>query len=86
MDDQLSANRLPWLRWLPADERADCLMDLRVHLEAGADTGNLLPFSHAMAAWRSTAEVWRDPELAARLRTPFSGIGEVIARPTAAHL
>ncbi|SDN45953.1 hypothetical protein [Allokutzneria albata] len=81
--EDLLAEQLSWLHWLPADERADCMKDLLAHLMAGADTGNLLPFARAMAAWQSTAEVWSDPELATRLRSSFAGDGDGLDRPSA---
>lgn len=42
------------------------------HLLAGAETGLLLPFARALREWKATAEVYSDPELARRLRGPFS--------------
>ena len=39
-------------------------------------------FTHDLNAWRITAEVWSDPDLAARLHGEFIGdIGEVPALP-----
>lgn len=75
------AAALPWLRWLPDDEREACDGELLGELEAGAATGNLEPFSRAMRSWMSTAEAWSDPELARRLGSAFPGDGPEIARP-----
>ncbi|WP_250287078.1 MULTISPECIES: hypothetical protein [unclassified Frankia] len=71
-----------WPHWLPAAERRRCVDDLLGHLAAGAETGTLLPFARALAQWRSTAEVWSDPDLARRLQGPFPGDGAPIERPT----
>ncbi len=79
--EDILAEQLPWLHWLPPDERDDCMKDLLAHLAAGADTDSLMPFARALAAWQSTAEVWSDPELAERLSTDFSGTGTTIDRP-----
>ncbi len=58
---------VPWLHWLPDGERRICIEQLIAGLDAGAATGNLEPFARALLAWKSTAEVWSDPELARRL-------------------
>lgn len=78
----LFAAELPWLRWLPEAEQSQCVDELFGELAAGADTGVLEPFARALAAWRSTAEAWSDPELARRLQGPFDGEGEEISRPS----
>jgi hypothetical protein len=74
-------NELSWLYWLPKTEMHKCLEDLSGNLAAGLQTGNLVPFGQAMEAWKSTAEVWSDPELAASLRQEFAGDGPEITRP-----
>jgi hypothetical protein len=77
----LLRQELPWIRWLPEAEQAQCAGELIGELAAGADTGVLEPFARALAAWRSTAEVWSDPDLARRLQGPFAGDGDEIPRP-----
>jgi hypothetical protein len=72
---RLIADEMPWLIWLPEDERATCVQELVANLAAGADTGTLEPFARAVREWRDTAEVWADPELANRFRTGFPGDG-----------
>ena len=81
----LMAEELPWLRWLPESQRANCVAELLGDLAAGADTGSLEPFGRTLAAWRSTAEVWADPELAKRLLTDHPGDGPEISRPADAR-
>ncbi|HEX4703029.1 MAG TPA: hypothetical protein VH352_12925 [Pseudonocardiaceae bacterium] len=78
---ELLTDEFPWLRWMLPDERTQCMADLLADLTAGAETGTLLLFGQTVAAWRSTAEVWADPDLAARLSGPFDGTGEAITRP-----
>lgn len=73
---------LPWMRWLPETDRKECIDELLGELVAGADTGVLEPFARALAAWRSTAEVWSDPGMARRLQGPFAGDGATIPRPS----
>ncbi|MFI5714501.1 hypothetical protein [Nocardia sp. NPDC051750] len=69
--EEVFAEELPWLTWLPADARPQCVTELLDQLLAGAATGLLLPFARAFGEWQSTAEIYSDPELAARLRGPF---------------
>jgi PHD/YefM family antitoxin component YafN of YafNO toxin-antitoxin module len=79
--EELLADEFPWLHWLPEAERVKCVQELLADLVAGADTGLLLPFSRNLASWRSTAEIWSDPELAERLQGPFPGDGPELNRP-----
>ena len=80
--EEVLAEELPWLSWLPAEERPTCVRELLADLVAGADTGLLTPFARNLASWRSTAETWSDPRLARELQGPFDGDGPVIDRPT----
>ncbi|MEV5413483.1 hypothetical protein AB0K60_32210 [Thermopolyspora sp. NPDC052614] len=82
--EEVLAEELPWTTWLPETERQECVRDLLRHLIAGADTGELLPFSRALTSWRSTAVVWSDPELARELQGPFTGDGPEVPRPVEA--
>ena len=82
--EELLAEELPWLAWLPATERRVCVRELLADLVAGADTGLLTPFARNLTSWRSTAQAWSDPTLARRLQGPFEGDGPVIERPTTA--
>lgn len=79
--EEVLAEELPWLTWLPETERRDCVNELLDHLLAGADTGELLPFGRTLASWRSTAVVWSDPQLARELQGPFPGDGTDVPRP-----
>ncbi|KAA2252918.1 hypothetical protein F0L68_34065 [Solihabitans fulvus] len=80
---ELLAEEFAWMRWLPESERTLCVADLLADLSAGAETGYLLPFANTVAAWRSTAEVWSDPDLARALSSPITveGDGVEITRP-----
>jgi PHD/YefM family antitoxin component YafN of YafNO toxin-antitoxin module len=69
--EEVFADELPWLKWLPAEARPECVTELLDDLLAGADTGLLVPFARALREWKSTAEIYSDPELARRLRGPF---------------
>ncbi|WFE25732.1 hypothetical protein O7623_20460 [Solwaraspora sp. WMMD791] len=79
--EELLAEELPWLTWLPPEERVVCVRELLADLVAGADTGLLTPFARNLASWRSTAEAWADPSLARDLQGPVDGDGPVIDKP-----
>lgn len=79
--EEVLAEELPWVTWLPEAERDTCVRELLAHLVAGADTGELLPFGRALISWRSTAVVWSDPQLARDLQGPFPGDGPAVSRP-----
>jgi hypothetical protein len=74
-------DRFRWMHWLPKAQRHQCVADVLANLDAGADTGSLVPFALAVTSWRSTAEVWSGPNLARRLHGPLDGDGPVIERP-----
>ncbi|WP_248965298.1 hypothetical protein [Sphaerisporangium perillae] len=79
--EEVLAEELPWTTWLPESERHACVRELLGHLMAGADTGELVPFSRALTSWRSTAVAWSDPQLARDLQGPFPGDGAEVPRP-----
>lgn len=79
--EEALAEELPWLTWLPDEERPNCVRELLADLLAGAETGLLVPFARNLASWRSTAEAWSDPRLARDLQGPFDGDGAAIHRP-----
>ena len=80
--EEVFAEELAWLTWLPAEARPECLGDLLDQLLAGAETGLLVPFARALREWKSTAEIYSDPELARRLRGPFDTSAAVdVPRP-----
>jgi hypothetical protein len=79
--EDLLACELPWITWLPVEERHTCVQELLADLVAGADTGHFTPFARNLASWRSTAEIWSDPKLARQLRGPFDGDGPLLERP-----
>jgi hypothetical protein len=66
--EQAMVETLSWMGWLPAVDRAMCLQELVSDLRSSADTGQILPFATSLAAWRSTAISYQDPEVFARLR------------------
>jgi hypothetical protein len=75
------AEELPWVTWLPEDDRKTCLKELVDNLWASSDAETFTPFVQVMTEWRHTAEVWADPELGNRLRAPADGEGPELVRP-----
>ncbi|MFF3227770.1 hypothetical protein ACFYV7_33590 [Nocardia suismassiliense] len=84
--EEVFSEELPWLKWLPDTGRTEAVNELLDHLIAGADTGLFTPFARDLVAWRHTAEIYAQPELARRLADPFepSEFTEV-ARPGGAE-
>ncbi|WP_242891841.1 hypothetical protein [Actinomadura litoris] len=80
--EEALAEELPWLVWLPVEERPQAVGELLDNLIAGVDTREFGPFLRALGAWRSTAIAWSDPNTARRLADPFDETGgEVVGRP-----
>ncbi len=75
---------LPWLHWLPDDDRALAVKEIFQEMLAGAETGLFAPFSQTLVEWRDTAMIWSDPELARRLASAHPGDGPEITRPSRA--
>lgn len=57
----------PWVRYLPEEDVREFLVELVETIHACDDLDNLAPLEVAVAAWRSTAEVYADPKLRAAL-------------------
>ncbi|MGW5752206.1 hypothetical protein [Nocardia rhamnosiphila] len=70
--EEVLAEELLWLRWLPAEHRPEAIGELLDDLLAGADTGHYLPFLRDLIAWKHTAEIYTDPALVAELSGPFN--------------
>lgn len=71
----------PWITWLPADDQVACVRELTADLAASIDTGSFVRFHDDLVAWRHTAEVWADPDLAAALQGDLAGGAGSVARP-----
>ncbi|MHA4818770.1 hypothetical protein ACXZ65_30985 [Streptomyces aculeolatus] len=58
----------PWVRYLPAHEMRTFSVELVETLGAAADLDNSAGFAQLITEWKSTAEVYADPELHAALK------------------
>ena len=63
----------PWVRHLPDDEKQEFVAEWLDTLRAAADMDNNAAVEGVVAAWRSTAEVYADPELYAILTGEHDG-------------
>ena len=63
----------PWVRHLPDDEKQEFVAEWLDTLRAAADLDNNAAVEGVVAAWRSTAEVYADPELYAILTREHDG-------------
>lgn len=77
-DDTLStrfpdalASGLPWMSFLPEEDRARFAREAADMLRACAAVGRYAAFSTLIEEWRATAAVWSDPALARSLNAPI---------------
>jgi hypothetical protein len=84
-DDELAATIVAgfaWSKHLPEDDRRLFVDEVRTELRNSMATGNLEPYFQLIDAWRSTAEVWADPETLAILTTDPDPTGDPDADPS----
>jgi hypothetical protein len=72
---------LPWLDFLPDDDRALAISEITDALGAATVTGHFDRVVQSIVEWRHTAEVHADPELLERLLGPLPGDGPELSRP-----
>lgn len=63
----------PWVRFLPAKEVREFLIELVETANACAELDNMAPLEPVVVAWRRTAEIHADPELHRALTEPHDG-------------
>ncbi|MGW5703823.1 hypothetical protein [Amycolatopsis japonica] len=73
----------PWVRYLPKVDVQAFVVELVDTLERADSLGNPAPVANLVAAWKSTAEVHADPELAEILAQDVEDFGPVPAPKTA---
>lgn len=72
---------LPWIAWLPVDDRALCTTELIADLAASATVHSFARLHHDIVAWRHTAEAWSDPVVADRLMRSIETHTDDVERP-----
>lgn len=65
------ASTLPWVSFLPEEDRRTFASEATDTLRACASLGRYTAFASLIDDWRATAEVWSDPELARSLNEPI---------------
>ncbi|MBT2269055.1 hypothetical protein [Rhodococcus erythropolis] len=73
----------PWVEFLPRDDVQAFVVELVAVLRAAESIENPAPVVAVIEAWRHTALVFADPELAAVLAGPTDGDFGVVAGPPA---
>ncbi|MEU0547241.1 hypothetical protein [Micromonospora sp. NPDC005979] len=74
---------LPWVRFLPPEDREQMAIEFVETAEAAAAVGNTAALSQLLSEWRHSAEIHADPDLHRVLAAPsFDDFGAV-PRPTA---
>ncbi|MFT4215843.1 MAG: hypothetical protein QM619_01475 [Micropruina sp.] len=75
-DDELAgrfsealASTLPWVAFLPEDDRRAFAEEAAATLRASASIGKYSAFATLIEDWRNAAEIWADPALARSLAT-----------------
>jgi len=72
----------PWTKFLSHTERQQFSRELVETVVACVSISNFAPLKDLVNGWKSTAEIYADPELAARLREPAPApSGKRVARP-----
>jgi hypothetical protein len=76
------AERLPWAHLLPPAERDQFTREFLATAEASGAAGNPAALAQLIHEWKATAEIWSDPNLAAKLQRPLSALkGRPVLRP-----
>jgi len=78
-----SAEAIPWLSFLPAQQRQEFMVEFFRTAEAAAELGVMAPLAQLLREWQATAAIYADPKLAAELRRPLAGDGERVRAPRA---
>ncbi|MER6103512.1 hypothetical protein ABT115_14600 [Streptomyces sp. NPDC001832] len=63
----------PWVRFLPDRAVREFLVEFMDTARAASDLGTVTPLAPVIASWKSTAEIYSDPELRAKLLEPLEG-------------
>ena len=74
---------IPWVMFLPADEREDFVEEFVRTAEGAAEIGSMAALAQVLIEWKATAAIHADPTLAIELKRPIDDIGPQIAEPRA---
>lgn len=79
---QASAEAIPWVSFLPPQQRQEFLANFFRTAEAAAELGMMTPLAQLLREWQATAALYADPDLATELRRPLAGDGERVPAPS----
>ena len=79
---RLAAAGIPWLSFLPEQEREEFLDEFFRVAEASAELGVMAPLGQLLREWQATAAIYADPALASELRRPLPGDGGDVPAPS----
>jgi hypothetical protein len=74
----------PWVRFLPAEDVREFLVEFVDTANASTSLDTVDPILALVAAWKSTAEIYSDPELYAALNRDFGEDGGRVTLPEVA--
>ncbi len=74
---------IPWVMFLPADERTVFVEDFVRTAEGAAELGSMAALAQVLIEWRATAAIHAEPTLAIELKRPIDNIGGQVAEPRA---
>ena len=78
----LLQKRFAWVKFLPESARGEFTHEFVETLRACVSVGKSSRLDEVVCSWKSTAEIYADPQLAAELKRPLSSSeGRRIARP-----
>jgi hypothetical protein len=72
------------MTFLPGEDQEQFVTELVDTLRAAEDIDNLAPVAQLMREWRTSAEIYADPELLAALTRDADDLGPVTEPPAAA--
>jgi hypothetical protein len=72
--------KMPWLRFLPPDDRVTFVRELVEAAEACVAVGVFDPMGRLLDEWHATAAVWASPAAVESLREP-ADVDELVPRP-----
>lgn len=72
---------IPWVMFLPADERAVFVKDFVRTAEGAAELGSMAALGQVLIEWKATAAIHADPTLAIELKRPIDDVGDQVAQP-----
>ena len=74
---------IPWVMFLPADERETFVEEFVRTAEGAAELGSMAALAQVLIEWKATAAIHADPTLAIELKRPIDDTGPQIAEPRA---